>query len=347
MSAPSLKILCRYEYDPLDRLTGAGLVANNPTRRFYQGDHLVNELEQQDRRTILRHQAKPLAQQHSESGVMETELLVTDHAHSLLQTGSSKNLQKFSYSAFGYHPTESGSSRRHSFNGEYPDNVTGHYPLGQGRRFYNPLLMRFNRPDELSPFEKGGINAYAYCSNDPINFFDPTGGSLVALFRPWNFTGLASGLDLTKVKQTATTITRNRLASRYPLLTALLDEPIMGRSARVPRVQAQASDLVSLPEHLPSDMARVIPESDLSRKTVELRNFEASYDLNKSNNQFKTVATRKQITKLSNLRDELRGAETGDAKRRYGLEIIKQQLKIKKTSVEKYYVQRALGYRGH
>lgn len=121
----------------------------------------------------------------------------------------------------------------------------------------------------------------------------------------------------------------------------------MGRSARVPRVQAQASDLVSLPEHLPSDMARVIPESDLSRKTVELRNFEASYDLNKSNNQFKTVATRKQITKLSNLRDELRGAETGDAKRRYGLEIIKQQLKIKKTSVEKYYVQRALGYRGH
>ena len=35
--------------------------------------------------------------------------------------------------------------------------------------------MRFNSPDTLSPFGKGGINAYAYCAGDPVNRSDPSG----------------------------------------------------------------------------------------------------------------------------------------------------------------------------
>jgi len=35
--------------------------------------------------------------------------------------------------------------------------------------------MRFYSPDTLSPFEKGGVNAYCYCEGDPINNSDPTG----------------------------------------------------------------------------------------------------------------------------------------------------------------------------
>ncbi|KPY35049.1 Uncharacterized protein ALO52_00166 [Pseudomonas syringae pv. primulae] len=35
--------------------------------------------------------------------------------------------------------------------------------------------MRFNGTDDLSPFGKGGLNAYAYCAGDPVNRSDPSG----------------------------------------------------------------------------------------------------------------------------------------------------------------------------
>ncbi|HDS1681412.1 TPA: RHS repeat-associated core domain-containing protein [Pseudomonas putida] len=62
-----------------------------------------------------------------------------------------------------------------AFNGELFDDRLGGYSLGNGRRLYNPRLMRFCIPDSLSPFHMGGINSYAYCQGDPINFTDPSG----------------------------------------------------------------------------------------------------------------------------------------------------------------------------
>jgi RHS repeat-associated protein len=61
------------------------------------------------------------------------------------------------------------------FNGERPDPLTGHYLLGNGYRAFNPVLMRFNSPDSLSPFGKGGLNAYAYALGNPVDRVDPTG----------------------------------------------------------------------------------------------------------------------------------------------------------------------------
>lgn len=61
------------------------------------------------------------------------------------------------------------------FNGEYPDPIMGASHTGNGYRACNPVLLRFNCPDSMSPFRAGGINPYAYCTGDPVNRTDPSG----------------------------------------------------------------------------------------------------------------------------------------------------------------------------
>jgi RHS repeat-associated protein len=169
-----MKLLRQYHYDPLDRLTGE-TSAGRSTQRFYQEDDLVTEMGDQGQLTILRQGEEPLAQHRTVSGVDDTMLLATDRAHSVLQTLAGTNRQQMVYTAYGHRTGESGLSSLLGFNGEARDAITGHYLLGQGTRAFNPVLMRFNSPDELSPFDSGGINPYAYCGGDPINRYDPTG----------------------------------------------------------------------------------------------------------------------------------------------------------------------------
>lgn len=61
------------------------------------------------------------------------------------------------------------------FNGHCIEPLTERYALGHGRRVYDPVLRRFHSPDHMSPFHKGGLNAYVYCLGDPVNYDDPTG----------------------------------------------------------------------------------------------------------------------------------------------------------------------------
>ena len=55
-------------------------------------------------------------------------------------------------------------------------------------------MMRFQGPDNLSPFDKGGLNAYAYCNADPVNLADPSGHSPLSSF----FKGIGNILHLRK-----------------------------------------------------------------------------------------------------------------------------------------------------
>ena len=96
-------------------------------------------------------------------------LSITDWQQSVLGSmGHSR-----AYSPYGVPTTVSGP--RLAYCGELRDPVTGVYHLGNGHRSYDPGLMRFHSPDRLSPFGAGGLNAYAYCKGDPVNYRDPTG----------------------------------------------------------------------------------------------------------------------------------------------------------------------------
>ena len=65
------------------------------------------------------------------------------------------------------------------YRGYYYDRDTGLYYLNA--RYYSPELRRFISPDDtayLNPENVNGLNLYAYCYNDPVNYADPSGHSV-------------------------------------------------------------------------------------------------------------------------------------------------------------------------
>ncbi|VVM71564.1 RHS repeat-associated core domain-containing protein [Pseudomonas fluorescens] len=180
MQSQPTTLLCRYGYDPLDRLTSHTLSQTPERLRFYCKSRLTTEIQGAIKHSIVQHDDLLLAQQHVEGKAFDTTLLITDQQRSVLQTLKPDHPpQPLAYSPYGHLPAENGLLSLLGFNGERPDPMTGHYLLGNGYRAFNPALMRFNSPDSLSPFGKGGLNAYTYCLGDPINLEDPTGHSVL------------------------------------------------------------------------------------------------------------------------------------------------------------------------
>jgi RHS repeat-associated protein len=114
-------------------------------------------------------------QQQPDDPPWETTLLGTDQRRTVLHKRAAQDQADLVYTPYGHSQDTSGLSGGLGFNGEPRESTTGHYLLGAGYRAFNPALMRFNNPDSLSPFEAGGLNPYAYCVGDPVNFVDPTG----------------------------------------------------------------------------------------------------------------------------------------------------------------------------
>ncbi|WP_457373825.1 RHS repeat-associated core domain-containing protein [Pseudomonas sp. TE12234] len=175
MPATRATLLCHYRYDALDRLTGQGLTNAPPLQRFYCKSRLTTEIQGALRQTLFQQGDWLLAQQTQQGVEYDTALLATDQQRSVLHTLKTNQAQPIAYAPYGHRRFISGWLSLMGFNGERPDPLTGHYLLGNGYRAFNPVLMRFNSPDSLSPFGKGGLNTYAYCLGDPANKNDPTG----------------------------------------------------------------------------------------------------------------------------------------------------------------------------
>ncbi|VVE33634.1 tRNA3(Ser)-specific nuclease WapA [Pandoraea horticolens] len=175
-----------YGYDAFDRLSVRRTPDNEQetTRAYYDGSQLVN-LEQSQRRTRLFPAVAGVHAQLTSSmtpgdgdGVW---LLATDSTGSVLSASSGQAGDERRYGPYGQ---EAVSGRDPvsvlGYNNEWRDPVLGGYVLGNGYRLFLPDLGRFAAPDAYgySPFGAGGLNSYAYCAGDPINYADPTGHSL-------------------------------------------------------------------------------------------------------------------------------------------------------------------------
>ncbi|WP_052752434.1 RHS repeat-associated core domain-containing protein [Tatumella morbirosei] len=162
----------RYGYDALNRLVSQNVTDGDTRQLYYQSNELVNEvLVEKNKATRL------IKNGHTCLGVSDgSRLTLTggDQNNSLLwsRNGDGQEAQQHNWSPYG---SGDATELLPGYNGERTDPVSGTYHLGNGYRAYNPVLMRFNCPDSLSPFGAGGINPYAYCSGDPVNYTDPTG----------------------------------------------------------------------------------------------------------------------------------------------------------------------------
>ncbi|MFU2330570.1 RHS repeat-associated core domain-containing protein [Pseudomonas sp. NFX98] len=168
--------LCGYRYDPLDRLINQTLSNKPAHQRFYRKSRLATEIQGMLQYSFFQHSDHILAQIKRQRNESDVTLLATDMQRSVLQTFKANHQrQSLAYSPYGHRPVDSELSSTIGFSGERQDHVTGHYLLGNGYRAFNPVLMRFNSPDNWSPFGKGGLNSYVYCEGNPIIYTDPTG----------------------------------------------------------------------------------------------------------------------------------------------------------------------------
>ena len=159
-----------YHYDPLDRL-----IQTAGIQRFYNQSRMTTEIDGTRRFSVFQQGGQLLGQRRHDRTKDECHLLGTDLQQSVLHAVGADKHHSMAYNAYGHRPVENGLISVLGFNGERPDPATGHYLLGNGYRAFNPVMMRFNSPDSWSPFGRGGINAYVYCLNDPINRRDTDG----------------------------------------------------------------------------------------------------------------------------------------------------------------------------
>ncbi|WP_333651505.1 RHS repeat-associated core domain-containing protein [Lacrimispora sp.] len=149
----------------------AGTIQNGKKSTFlyYNGELLAEERGDETDRLVLGYGVAVSELGHS-SGYHAYHL-DEKNSTAFITDSAQKIENRYDYDAFGVirNKTED-IYNRIFYTGQQYDQVTSQYYLRS--RFYNPVVGRFLQEDE---YRGDGLNLYAYCDNNPVVYYDPSG----------------------------------------------------------------------------------------------------------------------------------------------------------------------------
>ena len=188
-----------YRYDLLNRQTYVKTLDGREQENFYDGEGLRAGMTENGRKTtFLYHNGEILAECDGESapirrylrgiGLSQVQTLDDNVYHSYHQdeqgstayiTGQGRETENsYQYDAFGnLIERKEAITNRILYTGQQYDQETGQYYLRA--RYYNPVVGRFLQEDT---YRGDGLNLYAYCANNPVMYYDPSGHSIKSWF---------------------------------------------------------------------------------------------------------------------------------------------------------------------
>ncbi len=195
--------ITRYEYNPLNQQTKVITHQGHIQVNRYDAEGLRAEIEENERLTkFIFHKENILVETDQEDNVIARLIRGYEVVASDIYTNSSEENKKeenkincyyysqdeqgstlyitdenqtienaYTYDAFGNILTkEENIHNRITYTGQQYDAITQQYYLRA--RYYNPIIGRFTQEDV---YRGDGLNLYAYCANNPVTYYDPSG----------------------------------------------------------------------------------------------------------------------------------------------------------------------------
>ena len=183
----------QYSYDAFNRTVKAEAFDGNVQVNRYDAEGLRYEMEENGRLVrFIFHKGEAVAEQEENSNVIRlirgSELIArssdgesarTYYHYASDEMGSTTHIvdengnvqNRYEYDAWGkIEVKEEAVPNRFTYYGQQIDPITQQYYLRA--RFYNPVIGRFTQEDT---YRGDGLNLYAYCTNNPVYYVDPSG----------------------------------------------------------------------------------------------------------------------------------------------------------------------------